>query len=98
MLNDRVAEHHAFYGVPMRDDVHGVPYPGAFLLDEQGVVAEKRFQDSYRMRETGVALLEEGFGLESAAHGAEARAATDDVLVRAYLDSPAYHSFQRLRL
>ena len=25
LLNDRVQEHHAFYGVPIRDDVYGVP-------------------------------------------------------------------------
>jgi len=98
MLNERVAEHHAFYGVPMRDDVYGVPYPGVFVLDEQGTVVERRFEDSYRVRETAVGLLEAAFGEISGSHGTEARAAGDGVTARAYLDSPTYRVMQRLRL
>ncbi|MBA2446455.1 MAG: redoxin domain-containing protein [Chloroflexi bacterium] len=98
MLNEHVQEHHAFYGIPERDYVVGVPYPGTFLLDQQGVVVERRFQDSYRERETGVAILEQGFGIESSAHGPEARAGGAGLAVRAYLDSGVYRGFQRLRL
>jgi peroxiredoxin len=98
MLNERVAEHHAFYGVPMRDDVYGVPYPGAFILDERGIITERRFEDSYRVRETAVGLLEAAFGGISGHHGAEARATGDGVAVRAYLDSATYRMMQRLRL
>ena len=98
LLNQRVAEHHAFYGVPMRDDVYGVPYPGSFILDERGIVVERRFADSYRVRETAVGVLEAVFGGASAVHGAEARAAGDGILARAYLDSPTYRMMQRLRL
>jgi peroxiredoxin len=98
LLNERVQEHHAFYGVPMRDDVYGVPYPGSFILDEHGIVIERRFTDSYRVRETAVGVLETAFGGTSQSHGAEARAAGDGVLARAYLDSATYRVFQRLRL
>jgi peroxiredoxin len=98
LLNKQVAEHHAFYGVPMRDDVYGVPYPGSFILDERGVVVERRFEDSYRVRETAVSLLESAFDGQSERHGAEDRAAGNGVLARAYLDSPTYRMMQRLRL
>jgi peroxiredoxin len=98
LLNERVPEHHAFYGVPMRDDVWGVPYPGSFILDEQGIVVERRFVDSYRVRETAVGVLERAFGGTSEVHGAEARVAGDGVLARAYLDSSTFRVFQRLRL
>lgn len=98
LLNERVAEHHAFYGVPMRDDVYGVPYPGSFILDEQGIVVERRFTDSYRVRETAVGILEAAFGGTSTVHGPEDRAAGDGVLARAYLDSATFRVFQRLRL
>lgn len=111
LYNERVQEHHAFYGVPMRDDVRGVPYPGTFILDEQGVVVERRFEDSYRIRETAVGILEAAFGGASASHGAEDRAAGQvypacpdegrvggGVLARAYLDSSTFRVFQRLRL
>jgi peroxiredoxin len=98
MLNEQVAEHHAFYGIAMRDDVWGVPYPGSFILDERGIVVERRFTDSYRVRETAVGVLETAFGGRSATHGAEARAAGDGVLARAYVDSATLRVFQRLRL
>jgi peroxiredoxin len=98
MLNEQVEQHHAFYGVPMRDDVFGVPYPGSFILDERGIVVERRFEDSYRVRETAVGILEAAFGGMSEAHGAEARIEGDGVLARAYLDSPTFRMMQRLRL
>ena len=45
MLDEQVYEHHAAFGVTDRDDrFWGVPYPGEFLLDERGVVTQKRFQ------------------------------------------------------
>ena len=105
LYNERVPEHHAFYGMPMRDDVWGVPYPGTFILDEQGIVVERRFEDSYRIRETAVGVLETAFGGTSGSHGAEDRAAGrvypdvgGGVLARAYLDSSTVRVFQRLRL
>lgn len=98
MLNERLAEHHGFYGGQVRDDQWGVPYPGTFILDADGVIVQKRFEDSYRERETAVGVLEAAFGARSSLHGAEAQAATEGVAVRAYLDSPTYRSMQRLRL
>ena len=98
LLNERVFEHHAAYGVPKRDQHWGVPYPGVFLLDEQGYVRQKRFQQSYRERETGVALLEQGFGLPSTVHGPPVHAQAQGVQVTARLDSPTYRAFQRLWL
>jgi peroxiredoxin len=63
LLNERLAEHQAFYSREMRPHQFGVPYPGAFLLDEQGIITARRFYSSYRVRETGAGLLESGFGL-----------------------------------
>jgi DsbC/DsbD-like thiol-disulfide interchange protein len=76
----------------------GVPYPGAFLLDAQGVVTDKRFAQSYRERETGAGILEQGFGGHSTVHGIEAHGATAGVRVRAWLDAAEYRFFQRLWL
>jgi DsbC/DsbD-like thiol-disulfide interchange protein len=69
-----------------------------FLLDEHGHVLQKRFQQSYRERETGVAVLERGFGLTSSVHGAPVHAQAEGVQVAARLDSPTYRAFQRLWL
>lgn len=95
LFNEHVFEQHAAFGIPRNDRVWGVAYPGVFLLDETGVVTEKRFQQSYRERETGTALLEQGFGIAGSAGGAQAEAAGSVVVVRAHLDSPTYRLFQR---
>jgi Disulphide bond corrector protein DsbC/AhpC/TSA family len=98
LLNQHVAEQHAAYGVALQDRHRGIPYPGVFVLDERGVVVEKRFHQSYRERETGAGLLQALYDTESAEHGTEARAASGGVALRAWLDSDAYRYFQRLYL
>jgi DsbC/DsbD-like thiol-disulfide interchange protein len=98
LFNEHVYAHHAVYGIPPQEHHWGVPYPGSFLLDKQGYVMQKRFEQSYRERETGAGLLEQGFGIKSTIHGAEARAQTEGVEIRAYLDAPTYRFFQRLWL
>jgi hypothetical protein len=98
LFNEHVYEHHAAYGIPQQERHWGVPYPGVFLLDEQGCVVQKRFQQSYRERETGVAVLEHGFGVDSTLHGTEVRGRAEGVEVRAYLDAETYRFFQRLWL
>lgn len=98
LLNEHVDEHHAFYGIAKQEQHQDLPYPGAFLLDEQGRVTEKRFQSSYRERETGSGILEQGFHGKSSQRGAEAAAGSAGISVRASLDSDTYHFFQRLWL
>jgi peroxiredoxin len=99
LFNEHVYEHHAVYGIPKRDMFWGVPYPGAFLLDEEGRVLQKRFQQSYRERETGTAILEHGFGGNSSLPKVEAQAQDDEeVTVRATLESDTYRWFQKLWL
>ena len=98
LFNDRVYEHHAAYGIAKQDRVWGVPYPGVFVLDAHGDVVQKRFQQSYRERETSVGLLQQGFDIASTGHGAEVHAQAEGVQVCAYLDSDTYRFFQRLWL
>lgn len=98
LLNQHLAEQSAVYGVEVKPHYYGVPYPGVFVLDAGGKVEQKRFFQSYREREVGVALLEQGFGVSSSVHGQEARAAAGGVSVRAHLDSDTYRFFQRLWL
>jgi len=58
LLNEDVYEHHAAYGVPKRDHHWGVPYPGVFLLDEQGCVMQKRFQPLTFIHDAGDAMVQ----------------------------------------
>ena len=99
MLDEQVYEHHAAFGVTDRNDrFWGVPYPGEFLLDERGLVTQKRFQKNYRERETSQTILEQGFGMEASSHGPEARGEAGGVAVRAFLDAEQYRIYQRLRV
>lgn len=79
LLNERVNEQHAAYGIAMQDRHRGLPYPGVFLFDEHGRVLQKRFHQSYRERETGAGIIEQGFGITSATHGPEAHGQSDGV-------------------
>lgn len=99
MLDEQVYEHHAAFGITNREDrFWGVPYPGEFLLDERGVVTQKRFQKNYRERETSQAILEQGFGVAALSHSPAARGEAGGVVVRSFLDAGEYRTHQRLRL
>jgi len=108
LLNQHVAEQHAFYGVAVRDEHHGVPYPGTFVLDENGVVTAKYFEQSYRVRPTAALFREfalgsrgeqePGFGLAGGEHVAGISLADADLQIRAWTDSPTYRPYQQLRL
>jgi peroxiredoxin len=99
MLDEQVYEHHAAFGITNRQDrFWGVPYPGEFVLDERGVVTQKRFQKNYRERETSQAILEQGFGVAASSHSPVARIEAGGVVVRSFLDAGEYRIHQRLRL
>jgi hypothetical protein len=98
LLNERVQEDHAVYGIQPNPRHVGVPYPGVFVLDERGVVVGKRFHDSYRERDTGPGLVAHTVGLLGTAPTSGVPSSSDPVEIRAWLDSPTYAWFQRLLL
>jgi len=53
--NRYVEEGHAWFGVP---------YPGTYIVDENGVVKEKFFDKSYRQRTTADTILLKTFGID----------------------------------
>ena len=55
ILNDRVGERDG--GV-----IYGVPYPGAYVTDEHGVVVAKFFNDSYKKRDSPELYLDVALG------------------------------------
>ena len=56
ILNETVARNNAFFGIPN---------PGTYILDRNGVVTAKFFQDDYRVRDTSASILLRQFGLKS---------------------------------
>jgi peroxiredoxin len=98
LLNQYLDEQHAHYGRETREEQRGSAYPGSFVLDERGVVVDKLFEQSYRVRPTPAALLAAATGQAALATAPSVEATTDDLKVRAWLDSASYRPYQRLRL
>ena len=98
LLNDYVKEHHAVYGIPLKPHHEGLPYPGVFVVDEQGVVTDKRFYQSYRERETGAGILERALGIAAPRQGPAVDVSTRGVNVRVFADSASFGYFQRIWL
>ena len=97
LINERVQEDHAAYGIQPNARHVNLPYPGAFILDRDGLVNHKRFYESYRERDTGTGLLAHALGVVKEP-SAPVVTTSSPVTVRAWLDSPTYVFFQRLTL
>jgi peroxiredoxin len=97
MVDEDLDAHHAAMGGTVRDDQRGVCYPGVFLLDEQGVVKDRRFQRNYRVRESGLSLLEQALNVSLPDMAPTTTAEGERVRITAHLDSPTYWRYQRLR-
>jgi hypothetical protein len=57
--------------VPKDNPFFGVPYPGSFVLDAQGVITAKYFEDDFRQRYTSADILARQFGLRPEAARSE---------------------------
>ncbi len=97
LLNQHIAQQHTAFGVTVRENHFGVPYPGTFVLDEAGVVRDRWFEQSYRVRPTPTAFLEQSFHLPTKA-AVSATAEGGTVRAMASIGSARYHPHQRLEL
>jgi hypothetical protein len=88
LYNEHLAEQAAHYGLQAREHQFGVPYPGVFVLDEDGTVVDKRFEQSYRVRPSGAALVDD---LAPPARDASA-------MLRVWSSDGTYRPYQRLNL
>ena len=98
LLNEHIAEQHGYYGRPKRNYHQGTPYPGIFVLDEHGVIVEKQFEQSYRVRPAAAPLVELSFGGESTLPSVMAQASTGEIQVAARISTSTYYTYQKLRL
>ena len=78
--------------------VAGIPHPGVFALDREGIVTQKRFYESYRERDGATTLLFEMLGLAPGAAPSADPSPSGEVAVRAWFDAPEYAWGQRLTL
>ena len=68
------------------------------MLDERGIITAKRFHASYRVRDTGVGLLDRTLRQDVPVGDGTVTRNDEAVRVRAWLDSPTYAFFQRLHV
>ncbi len=101
LLNqEHLVQQHAFYGIQTREEQLGVAYPGTFVLDAQGVISDKYFEQSYRVRPTARIFEEYALGRSTAASlPADAAWASGRGLeVRVWTDAGTYRPYQQVRL
>ena len=58
ILNTTIEAERAAYGRAVEERHRRLPYPGTFALDADGIVVDRRFEDSHRIRPTTRSLLE----------------------------------------
>ena len=81
------------------ESVYGIPYPGFYATDTDGVVAEKQFYRLYRVRPSTQSVLAETFGLAIDTGGdPHAEASADGVRVSAVLAADDLILMQRVPL
>jgi peroxiredoxin len=98
LLNEQLEQQHAFYRVAMRDEHRGIPYPGAFVVDERGLIREKHFEQSFRVRPTSSIMLEWALGRADAALEHTVSTPGGSIEVQTWTDKPTYRRYQQLRL
>lgn len=69
------------------------------MLDERGIISQKYFEQSYRIRPTARIFEEWALGASEHAPPADAqRVISADIGLRAWTDSPRYRPYQQVRL
>ncbi len=98
ILNTTIEAERAAYGRKMEPRHYGLPYPGTFTLDEGGVVMDRHFEQSHRVRPTTNTLLADLTGEGSTAVTATASAPGVDVAAWLEADTVSANQLQRLTL
>jgi peroxiredoxin len=98
LLNQHVAEQQAFAGRPMEPHHSGIPYPGLFLLDENGVIVDKQFEQTHQPRPAPDLILERIVGADALKRGVVATAEDEHSRAVAWLAASTYRPMQRLHL
>ncbi len=73
----------------------GVPYPMTFLLDEDGIIIDRRFNEDYRIRESARAILAGQLGFQ-ASTGSPHVTRGDVAAVTVVGESDQYSPFQKI--
>ena len=78
ILNDEVGREDAF--------LEGIPYPGVYVTDEEGVVVAKFFHDTYKLRDSPEMLIDAALGrLVASADARQASGGDEEVRISAFI-------------
>jgi hypothetical protein len=94
LLNEHVREQQTFFGREVKDRHNRLPHPGTFILDEDGIVVSKTFDDSYRDRPSSDYLLTQSIGSDDRA-AYETTARDQGVSIRAWVAEHTYRPLQK---
>ncbi len=97
MLNTTIVEEVEAWGLEFGARHNRVPFPAVFLLNEEGMVWERKFDRSHRVRPSGSVLVADLTGEELPAAIAGTSAGSG-VGVSAWLDEATFFPAQRLYL
>lgn len=97
LLNEHLAEQQAYYGFEVGDRHRGLPYPGTLVLDSDGIVTRRLFDQTYRERPSPGVLLREASD-RSPKPERSTSLETPVVKVSAWFDAPNFWPMQRVEL
>jgi hypothetical protein len=98
LYNEHLKEQALFYGREARPDQFGVPYPGVFRLDEQGIVVGKVFEQSYRVRPAPALLLEDLAAAPPVPVALIHRIEREGVTITVGVDADSYRPYEKHEL
>jgi hypothetical protein len=95
ILNVTLDEERAAYDRKVEERHRGIPYPGSFVLDEDGILVGKRLEQSHRIRPTANTLMTAFFGSEDGEPAGMVSAKSPGVQVAAWLDTQVVSANQQ---
>jgi hypothetical protein len=94
LLNPHIGAQQAFYGRPADRRHEGLPYPGTIVLDEDGTVVARHFEQSYRPRIGAGTVLRRATGAPPPRAARSTTSRHDAVTVTAFLDSEDFRPLE----
>ncbi|MFT7475594.1 MAG: hypothetical protein ACI81L_002533 [Verrucomicrobiales bacterium] len=95
ILNVTLDEERAAYDRKVEERHRGIPYPGSFVLDEDGILVGKRLEQSHRVRPTANTLMTTFFGPEGGEPAGMVSANSPGVRVAVWLDTQVVSANQQ---
>ena len=96
LLDPDIERQHAHFGFETTERHQGLPYPGNFHLDADGVILDKQFEQSHRVRPSGAILLHDE--IARVEPQCIERTAVGSVSIEVSLLSATYYPEQQQRL